>query len=227
MAVIMARKRSSKGGGRVVGAALPPSGARRDELVEAVVDNLKPWKNHTSRDTVKAAVNQILNFLLGGFGLPLDKQFFDRRAIRKHAKKFDRALSKVEELLSSGPGLLNLALFDPRPALQAGDYEYPEVRFREMEARRIAFGAELKRLRDVCARNYGVHPNYDHDKNRSAEFSYYLMQKHSDRKITGTENQAFRIITGFVYEIVSGQRDADLKRACDEVIRMRPVPTAD
>jgi hypothetical protein len=219
MALIMARnKRSSQGSGRVTGAASPLSGALRDELVEAIVHHLKPWKNHKSRDTVTAAVNLILDFLLGL--VPSNKKNFDRRAIRKHAKKLDRALSKVEELLASSPGLLDWVLFDPRPVLQAGDYEYPEIRFhREIRARAIAFGAELKRLRDVCARDYGDHPNYDHAKNQSAWFSWALMERHSNRKITGTENQAFRTIAGLVYEVLSSQQNADLKRACDTMLR--------
>jgi hypothetical protein len=205
------------------GAASPPNRTRRDELVEAVVDNLKPWKNHKTRDTVRASVNRSLDFLIEQ--VPSNKKNFDRRAIRKHAKKLDRALSKVEKLLASSPGLLDWVLFDPRPVLRAGDYypEYPELRFRrEMEARRIAFGTALKRLREVCARDYGDHPNYDHAKNQSAWFSYVLMQSHSDRKITGTENQAFRTIAGLVYDVVSGQQDADLKRACDTLLRNMP-----
>ena len=213
----MARNKRSVQGGRLTGAASPPNRTRRDELVEAVVDSLKPWKNHQSRDTVRAQVNQTLDVLLH-WVLP-NKPNFDRRAIRKHAKKLDRALSKVEELLVSGPGLLAWVLFDPRPVLQ-GDY-FPQgpLNRREMEARRIAFGAELKRLRDVCARDYGDHPNYDRAKRETASWSYDLMQGHSDRKITGTENQAFRTITGLLYEILSGQQDADLKRACDTELR--------
>ena len=173
------------------GRVSPPNRTRRDELVEAVVDSLKPWKNHKSRDTVTAEVNQTLNVLLE-WVLP-NKPNFDRRAIRKHAEKLDRALSKVEKLLESSPGLLALVLFDPRPVLQ-GDY-FPQAlgNHREMEARRIAFGAELKRLRDVCARDYGDHPNYDRAKRQTAWWSYGLMQKCSDGKITGTENQAFRV----------------------------------
>ena len=214
----MARKRSSQGGGRVTSTASPLSGTRRDELVEAVVDNLKPWKNHKSRETVTANVNGYLDFMLGL--VASNKKDFDRRAIRKHTKKLGRALRKVEELLASGPGLLDWVLFDPRPVFQAGDY-YPEIgSHREIRARAIAFGAELKRLRDVCARDYGDHPNYDHAKKQSAWFSCFLMQGCSDRKITGTENQAFRTIASLLYEVVSGQQNADLKRACDTMLRI-------
>jgi hypothetical protein len=45
------------------------------------------------------------------------------------------------------------------------------------------------------------------------------MRELSDRKITGTKDAAFRVITGLLYEALSGQQDADLKRACGTVLR--------
>ena len=45
------------------------------------------------------------------------------------------------------------------------------------------------------------------------------MRELSDRKITGTKDSAFRVVTGLLYEAVSGQPDADLKRACDSVLQ--------
>jgi hypothetical protein len=45
------------------------------------------------------------------------------------------------------------------------------------------------------------------------------MRELSDRKIKGTKDSAFRVVTGLLYEAVSGQPDADLKRACDSVLQ--------
>ena len=92
-----------------------------------------------------------------------------------------------------------------------------EESLREHQTRANAFVTNLKRLREVCARNIGLHPNYDLAKNLSAEFAYGLMKILS--KITGTEDKAFRMITSLLYEAVSGEQDADLKRACDAAIR--------
>src|SRR5262249_20213319 len=66
MAVIMARKKSSaQRGARVVKRGFAPANAiRRDEIVEEVVENLRPWKNHKSRESVTAAVNQQLDVLV-------------------------------------------------------------------------------------------------------------------------------------------------------------------
>jgi hypothetical protein len=46
-----------------------------------------------------------------------------------------------------------------------------------------------------------------------------LMQGLSERKITGTEGGRFRTIANLLYEAISGLPDADLKRACDSVLR--------
>jgi hypothetical protein len=185
MAVVMARKKhSARRGGRVrKGNLAPPNAQRRDEIVEEVVENLRPWKNHNSRDTVKAEVNHEIDVLLKI--VPLQKKLFDPRPARKHAKKLDKALSNVEELLASSPASLALFLFDPMPPPQlldtpivANDAEYFLVdRFSdksieeimcEHQTRADAFVADLRRLRKVCSRDYGLHPNYDHAKNLSA-----------------------------------------------------------
>jgi hypothetical protein len=90
-------------------------------------------------------------------------------------------------------------------------------------ARADSFVAELKRLRNVCAHavdpGFATHPNYDHAKHLCAWHALGLMRELSDRKITGTKDSAFRVVTGLLYEAVSGQPDADLKRACDSVLQ--------
>jgi hypothetical protein len=86
-----------------------------------------------------------------------------------------------------------------------------------------SFGVELKRLREVCAHaadpGFASHPNYDHAKHLCAWLALGLMRELSDGKITGTKDSAFRVVTGLLYEVVSGLPDADLKRACDSVLQ--------
>jgi hypothetical protein len=139
-------------------------------------------------------------------------------------------LSEVETLLASAPGALAWFLFDPlpRPTLtEDGELHQviPSIENIELtyQARADSFSAELKRLRKVCARavdpGFGSHPNYDHAKHLCAWHALGLMRELSDRKITGTKDSAFRVVTGLLYEAVSGQPDADLKRACDSVLQ--------
>jgi hypothetical protein len=213
----MARKKhSTRRDGRVLNrdAVAPPNTIRRDEIVEEVVDNLRPWKDHKSRDTVTAQVSKTLNSLLKS----VPKKLFDRRPVLKHVKKLGKALSNVETLLLSSPGTLPLILFPPPPRMNE---ETIEEIVRQHKARIDPFIAELERLRRVCALKYGSRPNYDHSKNLCADFTYVLMRGLSDRKITGTEGQTFRFICGLLYEAISGHRDADLKRACDAVLKRK------
>jgi hypothetical protein len=95
-----------------------------------------------------------------------------------------------------------------------------EVAYR---ARAVSFFAELARLRKVCARavdpGFGFHPNYDDAKHLCAWWAYVLMRDLSDGKISGTKDAAFRVITGLLYEALTGKPDADLKRAVDYVLR--------
>ncbi len=161
---------------------------------------------------------------------PLQAKLFDRARSRAHAKKLDRALSEVETLLASAPGTLAWLLFHPLPPLTLTEdgelvqvmqsIENIELAYR---ARADSFFAELKRLREVCARavdpGFASHPNYDHAKHLCAWNALGLMRELSDRKITGTKDSAFRVVTGLLYEAVSGQPDADLKRACDSVLQ--------
>jgi hypothetical protein len=199
-----------------------------DEIVEEIVDHLRPWKSHKSIAAITAVMNHELNVLLKL--APLQAKLFDRARNRAHAKKLDRALSEVEMLLASAPGVLAWFFFDPLPPLTLTEdgvlvqvtqsIENIELAYR---ARADSFFAELKRLRKVCARavdpGFASHPNYDHAKHLCAWHALGLMRELSDRKITGTKDSAFRVVTGLLYEAVSAQPDADLKRACDSVLQ--------
>jgi hypothetical protein len=240
VAVVMARKKhSARSVRRVIkGDVAPLNAIRRDEIVDVIVENLRPGKNQNSRGTITAAVNYGIDVLLNV--VPLQKEQLDPRPYRKHAKKLDKALGAVEELLASSPQTLARSLFNRRlrffldtSIILANPAAYSfeatksiEERMREYQTRVDAdyrtlvdaFVTELRRLRKVCAQDYGLHPNYDHAKNLSAEFAYDLMRQLSDQNITGTEDGAFRTISGLLYEVISGQQDVDLKRACDAVL---------
>jgi hypothetical protein len=149
----------------------------------------------------------------------LEKRLFDRRVYREYAKELDKALSNVQTLLLLSPEALPFILFPPPPPIKP--VETVEEILQQHNARADPFFAELKRLRKVCARNYGLHHNYDHAKNLSADFAYLLMRELSDGKITGTEDQAFRVVSSLLYEAISRQRGADLKRACDTVLERK------
>jgi hypothetical protein len=128
------------------------TGSRRgaDEIVEEIVDHLRPRKSHKSVAAITAAVNHELEVLLKL--APLQAMLFDRARNRAHAKKLDRALSEVERLLASAPGALAWFSFNPLPPLTLTEdgvsvevtqsIENIELAYR---ARADSFFAELKR----------------------------------------------------------------------------------
>jgi hypothetical protein len=147
---------------------------------------------------------------------------------RTLAKQLYDALTEVETLLASARGQLAWSLFYPLwlwidGGMLGGGHLSMSERERANQKRNESFAAELQRLRSVCAQalnpGFGDHPNYDLQKHYCARSAHDLMQAMSDKKITGTEDNAFRVITSLLYEAVSGQQGADLKRACDSRLR--------
>jgi hypothetical protein len=210
MAVVLARK------GR------PASAVRQGEIVEEIVDNLNPWKGRRSRNAVSAEVKHAVSWLLDY--IPLESKLFDQKQNRNHAKKLDHALSKIEPLLVSAPGALGSLLFSPPiPRPLKLPFKSIEQIEHEYSARFNSFIAELRRLREICSRaiapGIGHHPNRDAATSTCAHFAGCLMRMLSERKITGTKDGAFRTIASLLYEAVSGQKDIDLKRACDDWLR--------
>jgi hypothetical protein len=199
---------------------------RSDEIVEEIVDHLRPWKARASEATVTARISGALRLLLLR-APPEAKRVADRTKNRTHAQELGDALDKVEALLTSAPQPLRLFLLNPllmvmEHGLMAVETPSIESIERADRERADSFAAELKRLRQVCAHGvvfgFGHHPNYDPTKHFCAFWAYGLMKGYSDRAITGTKDDAFRVITSLLYEAVSGKRGADLKRACDSCL---------
>jgi hypothetical protein len=141
-----------------------------DEILEEIVDHLRPWKDHKSVAAITAAVNHEIDVLLKL--VPLQAKLFDQARNRAHAKKLDRALSEVERPLASAPAALAWFLFNPLPPLTLAEdggsvevtqsIENIELAYRAGADSFFAFFAELKRLRNVCARavdpGFATHP---------------------------------------------------------------------
>jgi hypothetical protein len=74
---------------------------------------------------------------------------------------------------------------------------------------------------------FGHHPNFDPLNRFCAYWARSLMLNLSRKKITGTKDDAFRVVASLLYEAASGQGDVDLKRGCDYILRFfrDPEPT--
>lgn len=229
MAVVMARKHSANSSVRAgKGKFEPANTVRRNEIVEEIVVSLRPWKDRKTSAAITAEVNHELDVLLEL--APKQAKLYDRSRNRAHAQQLDRALAEVETLLSSAPGLLAWSLFSPLPPptmTEDGVLTLPRSPIDEIERayakRADSLGKELNRLRKICARaidpGFWPHPNFDHAKHLCACFAHGLMQGLSKRELTGTEHDAFQTIASLLYESISGQLNASLKRACDSVLR--------
>ena len=123
------KKHSARSGGRVIkGDVALSNSIRRAEIIEEVVDNLRPWKNHKSRDAVIAEVKKALDILR--IAIPIQYMIFDPRPFREHAKKLDKALHNVEALITSSPLTLTALLFAMRPIappIPVNNAEYSSV----------------------------------------------------------------------------------------------------
>jgi hypothetical protein len=201
----------------------PDRGA--DAIVEEITDHLRPWKGRQSRQAIAIAVGKNLKILREN--IPLSGKLFNRRRLREHALRLDKSLREVEDLLKSAPDSLNLHLFKP-VSFSKGEIGAIETKSAAFLRPVELFFAELARLRKVCAQaihpGFGVHPNFDYAKWQCSFFAYMLMDELSNAKITGTKDASFRVISSLLYEAVSGEPDADLKRHCDQVLRDTPGP---
>jgi len=201
-------------------ALTPPNAIRQGEIVEEIVDHLRPWKARKDNSEITLVVNRELRFLLAL--APLAANRSDRTDNRTHAQKLDVALLNVEKLLDSAPSALQRHLWNP---ITEQDIESAN---RKRADSVNSFTTELKRLREICAHaidpGFGHHQNYNLVTFLCAQCAYDLMQDVSNRKITGTKDDAFRAIASLLYEAASGQHDADLKRACDFVLRTNRGP---
>jgi hypothetical protein len=193
------------------------SNVAQSAIIKNIVDQLRPYKKGVSRSHVLAAVQHEID-VLSKFA-PLWERLNDRPAIKKHAKKLDAALGEVEKLLASAPDMLAVTLFDPlRPDGAVMSPEEIELAYR---ARRGLLLAELGRLRKDCGRKFGIDPRKNTIAENCAWFARGMMVELSDNPIgSSTPQSKFRVITGLVYQAVSGcETPPDFERACDEAAR--------
>jgi hypothetical protein len=80
-------------------------------------------------------------------------------------------------------------------------------------------------IREVCQEQMKVRPRdgreVDQLKRDCANAALHLMQKFSRHKISGTAGSSFPVVAMLLFEAVSDQPDADMKRATEHVLRKR------
>jgi hypothetical protein len=160
--------------------------------IECAIDHLARWNQHYSHDPVTSA--------------------FD------YARRLDELLARVETELKNPPEILVNFLFGPWPSERTAP-----MSFHEVEAA-IAFEQKqllekLARMRAVCQLQRPP-PRHDVTKRHCPAVAYQLMQALSHRPITSSPGSPFRTITSLVFEALSGEQGADLKRQCERLLRL-------
>jgi hypothetical protein len=83
----------------------------------------------------------------------------------------------------------------------------------------------IGRMRELCRRQMLFRPKggreVDHMKRGCARSALYLMQRFSRRPISGSAETSFPVVTMLLFEAVTGERDANCKRAYEYVLRER------
>jgi hypothetical protein len=140
--------------------------------------------------------------------------YFDREAIRKtrdDARKIIGLIDRLDEALRSR-GLA------------------PELRMRlalEVDSDAHAANAPAGRLlvalgevRELCQAGDDNQPSADQVRIWCARVAFTLMHQFSEEKPTsGSPDSTYRAIAGLLYEILTGERDRDLERACEDHLR--------
>lgn len=83
----------------------------------------------------------------------------------------------------------------------------------------------LEAVENICEQADMNQPRDDQVKIWCAKIGFTLMVRFSDGIPTsGSASSPYRIVTGLLYEVLTGEGGRDLKRACDDELRlMRPL----
>jgi hypothetical protein len=169
------------------------------ELVQTIVDELKPWKESYSQEQIECAVAQDIDLLRD-----VSQGHFSRSAIRKtrdDARTLKEEIKRIERLLRDASPEMKLRL-----KLNPVGWQNPLL-------------VELAAARKECDRAVVAAPATNEIKKWCARVAFRVVRKFSQHEPTGTDQGPFRCVTRCLYEAVTGKEGKDLKRACDDHLR--------
>jgi hypothetical protein len=192
---------------------LAPAKAIDDRIIVAdIINILKPWRpqlrqtdsgyliqktNTELRSEISQAVTNAITLLREA-----SRDFFHRDAIRKvrdSARGIIKTIEDLERQLRAAPPELQLRL-------------NLDICLDQLEP--------LKRVREACEVADNTQPSNDPIKAWCATTVAQLILKFSERRPTSSSpNSPFREITSLIYQAITVEPNADLKRACDDVLR--------
>jgi hypothetical protein len=226
--MVKSRKRSSQSKASAVTAKRAVDETRFSEIVDAIVDELRPHQR--PKKDVQELVRGLFELLLPEIALLQCRLAGTPVAAMKHLRKVRETAAKLEILLLTmptrvswvremSPGFLGTedatGLLDPAPI------ERPNLKS-------MNFVLDLGRLQTAAkiAESYcGPSPLYEGDKHLSAKYAHLLITALSKNPPTNAPSGPLRTIASLIFEVVTGAREADLERHCKALLRRyRPQP---
>jgi len=201
---------------------------RFSEIVDAIVDELRPHQRR--KKDVQELVHGLIELLLpevaqlqrGLTGTPV--------AALKHLKKVRETAAKLEILLLTMPnrvawvGELRRGLLgteDETGLLVPAPIERPNLKAMD-------FILDLGRLQTeakIAERYCGPSPLYEGDKHLSAKYARLLITVLSKDPPTNAPSGPLRTIASLIFEVITGAKEANLERRCKALLRRsRPQP---
>jgi hypothetical protein len=178
---------------------------RRDEIIEEIVDNLRPWV--ISEHAVLEAVDVHIGLLRRG--VDMSASLARGAQCKKAAQRLDPALSALIEYVDGLPANIGIILFERfaeplgGPSSQAGFLRQLRV---------------LRKASSMLERIEAPSKNADFTKAWCAGTAYRIICECSKKPPTGTPDAPLGTIASLLYEALTG-RKAVLKRACDDQLK--------
>lgn len=201
--------------------------ATDDDLVEAITKALKPWApqrrqlasgfmEEKSEVEVTAELSTVVRECIGRLRQTVP-DYFSRDAIRKtrdEARDIDAAIDRVTELLSAktiSPELrLRLGMDTPRTGDPAEITNMPVPRLLDA----------LHTVRVRCQAGADNQPNADQVKLWCVRSALNLVLRFSEcRPSAGSAKSSYCVIASVLYESVTGEKELQLRRICQDVLR--------
>jgi hypothetical protein len=157
---------------------------------------------------------------LGAYGViralrRANSEYLDREAIRKTREDARAVIGAIAHLDET----LRLSTLAPELRLRIGlGISEDDVHAANSPAIRLL--RSLEEVRALCEEGELNQPPTDQTKIWCARIAFSLMHQFSDEKVTsGSPDSTYRVLTGLLYEVLTGEAERDLKRACDDHLR--------
>jgi hypothetical protein len=195
---------------------------RFSEIVDAIVDELRPHQRpkkdvrELARGSIELLLPEVAQLQRRLTGTPV--------AALKHLKKVRETAAKLEILLLTMPNrvawvgemrLGTLGMQDETGLLAPAPIEQPRLKIMSLILDLERLQTEAKIAEGYC----GPSPLYEGDKHLSAKYAHLLITALSKNPPTNTPSGPLRTIASLIFEVITGAKEANLERHCKAVLR--------